>query len=104
MILFADIGPLDCHGTVNFMKVCYTLNIPVEYINLSHTLPYFVHEGLYLSHGDPYCNTWRSSDVPIPASELLIRSAEYQEHFRSKKKKKKKNIVLLARSLLIKKG
>ncbi len=74
-----------CHGTVNFMRsLLHTLNIPVEYINLGHALPYFVHEGLYLSHGDdPYCSTWRSSDVPIPASELLIRSAEYQEHFGS---------------------
>ena len=31
-----------CHGTVNFMRsLLHTLNIPVEYINLGHALPYF---------------------------------------------------------------
>ncbi|MBN1182533.1 MAG: hypothetical protein JXB49_09625, partial [Bacteroidales bacterium] len=75
-----------CHGTVQFMRtLLQTLNIPVKYIYCSgHAQPYFVHEDLYMSHGDdPYGSCIKCNDFIIPASELLIGNSEYQSRFGS---------------------
>jgi hypothetical protein len=46
-----------CHGTVGFLRaVLRAVNIPVAYVMVcNHAMPYFMHQNLFLSHGDdPY--------------------------------------------------
>lgn len=73
-----------CHGTVQFIRtLLQTLNIPTKYERIEgHAIPHFVHEDLYMSHGDdPYNGCIKCNDVIIPAQELLFGDSEYQSHF-----------------------
>jgi len=75
-----------CHGTVQFIRtLLQTLNIPTKYERIEgHAIPHFVHEDLYMSHGDdPYGGCMKCNDVVIPAEELLFGNSEYQSRFGS---------------------
>jgi hypothetical protein len=63
-----------CHGTVGLLRAVFrTVNIPVEYIYMhGHALPHFLHEDLYLSHGDDCYVHTLEAHPPIPASLLPI--------------------------------
>ena len=75
-----------CWGTTAFLRaVLRVVNIPVKEVNNSrtfgHSIPYFVSEGQYLSHGDdPYNQNTRSSPG-FPIEELFIDQATYDAWF-----------------------
>ena len=75
-----------CWGTTAFLRaVLRVVNIPVKEVNNSrtfgHSIPYFVSEGQYLSHGDdPYDQNTRSSPG-FPIEELFIDQATYDAWF-----------------------
>ena len=75
-----------CWGTTAFLRaVLRVVNIPVKEVNNSrtfgHSIPYFVSEGQYLSHGDdPYGQNTRSSPG-FPIEELFIDQATYDAWF-----------------------
>jgi hypothetical protein len=70
-----------CFGTVGLLHTLLrTVNIPVELLHPcpGHGVPFFVHEGLYLSHGDdPYDTLWITTP-PLPAAELFIDGTRYE--------------------------
>ncbi|MDE0397792.1 MAG: DUF5050 domain-containing protein [Candidatus Poribacteria bacterium] len=75
-----------CWGTTAFLReVLRVVNIPVKRADSvpahrGHSLPYFMSEGKYLSHGDdPYVQGIRN--FPIPIEELFIDQATYDEWF-----------------------
>ena len=75
-----------CWGTTAFLReVLRVVNIPVKRADAvpahgGHSLPYFMSEGKYLSHGDdPY--DWGIRNFPIPIEELFIDQATYDEWF-----------------------
>jgi hypothetical protein len=73
-----------CHGTVGFLRaVLRTVNIPVARIYCAgHAQPHFLHEGLYLSHGDDvYVSRFMMNEPPIPSSEFLIDQSLYGTWF-----------------------
>jgi hypothetical protein len=72
-----------CHGTVGFLRaVLRTVNIPVAYIYMhGHAQPHFVHESLYLSHGDDCYRHAIEAHPPIPVSLLPIDHALYTAWF-----------------------
>jgi len=71
-----------CHGTVGFLRsVLRAVNIPVAYVRrCDHAMPHFLHEDLYLSHGDdPYNRCAKRDD--LPARNLLIDQATFERYF-----------------------
>lgn len=73
-----------CWGTSGFLRiVLWTVNIPVIPTNVGsgHGTPYFVEDGLYLSHGDDPYNQLVINDPPIPISELFIDEKKFEEWF-----------------------
>jgi hypothetical protein len=77
-----------CHGTTGFLRaVLRTVNIPVEYTReAEHALPHFVHQKLWLDHGDdPYTTFtmgWPTpADLPYWIGLLLMSDAEHTQHF-----------------------
>jgi hypothetical protein len=77
-----------CHGTTGFLRaVLRTVNIPVEYTReAEHALPHFVHQSLWLDHGDdPYTTLtigWpEPDDLPYWIGLLLQSEAEHTERF-----------------------
>jgi len=73
-----------CHGTVGFFRaVLRTVNIPVARIYCAgHAQPHFLHEGVYLSHGDDvYISSFMMNVPPIPSSEFLIDQSLYDIWF-----------------------
>jgi len=71
-----------CCGTTGFLRaVLRTVNIPVELVSpATHFQPHFVHENLYLSHGDdPYDGKVR--DTTIPISRLPIDQTTFDAWF-----------------------
>lgn len=77
-----------CHGTTGFLRtVLRTVNIPVEYTReAGHALPHFVHQKLWLDHGDdPYTTLttgWPTpADLPYWIGLLLMSDAEHTERF-----------------------
>ena len=75
-----------CWGTTAFLReVLRVVNIPVKKADAvpahgGHSLPYFMSEEKYLSHGDdPY--SWGIRNFPIPIEELFINQATYDEWF-----------------------
>jgi hypothetical protein len=90
-----------CHGTTGFLRaVLRTVNIPVEYTReASHAQPHFVHQNLWLDHGDdPYTTLTRGwPDVAKPPywiGLLFQSSAEHTARFgpHVSEKQKAKNI------------
>lgn len=74
-----------CHGTSPFLIwVLRVVNIPVKnVIARGHSLPYFISEGLYLSHADdPYGQITRSAPG-FPIEELFIDQATFDTWFGS---------------------
>jgi hypothetical protein len=72
-----------CRGTTAFFQsVLRVVNIPVrQEIQCGHALPYFVSEGLYLSHGDdPYNSLWPDGES-IPVEALLISRDTHHHWF-----------------------
>ena len=70
-----------CDGTTSFLIwVLKAANIPVEALPLDgHTVPWFMGENLYLSHGDdPYSAL---SKAGYPAKLLLISHDDFQAWF-----------------------
>ena len=65
---------VGCQGTVGFLRaVLRTANLTVELVvRCGHSLPYFLEDGLYLSHGDDPYGSLSTFDPPRPAAELLI--------------------------------
>lgn len=81
-ILFLRHWTDGCWGTVGFMKlVLQILNIPIEHIYMQgHSLPHFLSEGVYMSHGDdPYEIIDRYPQVK--GTDLLIYQASFNSHF-----------------------
>ena len=73
-----------CHGTVGFLKaVLRQVNIPVRYLRqCGHAIPHFMHEDIYLSHGDdPYNQCVKRDDLLIET--LFIDQAKYEQFFES---------------------
>lgn len=70
-----------CHMTVDFMREALRyLNIPVRYTQITHALPRFVTERLYLSHGDdPYFGIARLT--PLDPTSILMPEADFQNLF-----------------------
>jgi hypothetical protein len=72
-----------CAGTSGLLWLMLrTVNIPAEFSMVSgHALPHFMHEDLYLSHGDdPYnCNIASAPWTPI--QQLPIPGATYESWF-----------------------
>jgi hypothetical protein len=72
-----------CHGTNHFFTaILRAVNIPVDYrIAAGHATPFFMNEGVYLSHGDdPYSAFSRETSL-FPAGELLIDEAQWEAWF-----------------------
>ena len=72
-----------CWGTTAFLRaVLRVVNIPVKAVTSDgHSMPYFMSEGKYLSHGDdPYGQNVRSSPG-FPIEELFIDQATYDAWF-----------------------
>jgi hypothetical protein len=91
---FAGDGPTfahwtaGCHGTTGFLRaVLRTVNIPVEYTrSAEHALPHFVHQHLWLDHGDdPYTTLtmgWpEPADLPYWIGLLLMNDAQHTAFF-----------------------
>ena len=75
-----------CWGTTAFLRaVLRVVNIPVKGERAAgHSLPYFMSEGKYLSHGDdPYGSTTRNMHHPhpFPVEELFIDQTTYEAWF-----------------------
>ena len=72
-----------CHGTAAFFRsILRVVNIPVG-LNLQcgHALPYFMSEGLYLSHADdPYSGLWTEGEA-IPVESLIITKDSHYQWF-----------------------
>ncbi len=74
-----------CTGTTRFFRaVLRVVNIPVREIlsrqTCGHAIPYFVGEGLYLTHGDdPYSSWFRTGD--FGGGELLVPSSTWHRFF-----------------------
>lgn len=71
-----------CHGTVGFLRaILRAVNIPVAYVRrCRHAMPRFLHEELYLSHGDdPYNRCAKRED--LPARDLLIDHTTFEDYF-----------------------
>jgi hypothetical protein len=63
-----------CGGTTSFLKlVLRTVNIAIEAASGGgHTMPHFMHDNLYLSHGDDPYSYGLVTTPPIPIDELFI--------------------------------
>ena len=73
-----------CYGTVGFLRtVLRTANIPVALLAPcpGHASPYFVHEGLYLSHGDDPYNAFLQGEGAPPTAQLLIDRSKWKAWF-----------------------
>ncbi len=72
-----------CRGTVGFLRsILRTVNIPVQLVtHAGHAQPYFVEDGLYLSHGDDPYDQFTTAIPPMPISELLIGQKQFDEWF-----------------------
>jgi hypothetical protein len=72
-----------CHGTNWFLcAVLRVVNIPVKYVVAGgHATPYFVSEGLYLSHGDDLYSGYAKVTPMYSALELLINQTTYDSWF-----------------------
>jgi hypothetical protein len=66
-----------CWGTTAYLRAMLrVLNIPVKHEDhAGHAMPYFITEGLYLSHGDDPYSRLSKATPPFPARELLIDQA-----------------------------
>ena len=74
-----------CHGTVGFLRaVLRTVNIPVGYsYAVGHGQPRFLHEDLYIPHGDDVYTGYVKAQPPVPISRLLIDAATHEAWFGS---------------------
>lgn len=72
-----------CWGTTAFLRATLrVLNIPVKHEeHVSHSMPYFMTEGLYLDHADDPYNRLSKATPPFPARELLIDQATRDAFF-----------------------
>jgi hypothetical protein len=72
-----------CHGTSGFLRaVLRTANLGVEVmIRCGHSLPRFLHDDLYLSHGDDPYSRVAHTRPPRPAGELLIGRPTFDRWF-----------------------
>jgi hypothetical protein len=72
-----------CWGTTGFLRAMLrVLNIPARLeTRCGHALPSFPSEGRYLSHGDDPYNQLSRAVPPIPAGELLIAQARFDQWF-----------------------
>ncbi|MDP2321298.1 MAG: hypothetical protein Q8O42_18405 [Acidobacteriota bacterium] len=73
-----------CGAMVSFLKIVLrTVNIPVEAVGAGgHSMPHFMVENLYLSHGDdPYGTMMKSATPPIPGDELFIDQGKFDAWF-----------------------
>jgi hypothetical protein len=74
-----------CWGTVGFLRALLrSVNIPVKLVSpagTGHAQPWFMVEGLYLSHGDdPYGYPW-AGVPPVPGKSLLIDQSTWDAWF-----------------------
>jgi hypothetical protein len=78
-----------CWGTTSFLKATLrVLNIPVKEVVIQsgivrHSLPSFVSEGLYMTHGDDPYSRLTKCTPPYPSRELLIDQAKFDQWFGS---------------------
>jgi hypothetical protein len=72
-----------CWGTTGFLRaVLRTANIPVKLEKkCDHALPHFLHEALYLSHGDDPYNAWSKAKPQFPIGDLPIDQAKFDAWF-----------------------
>ena len=72
-----------CWCTTGFLRATLrAVNIPVQMVvNGGHAQPWFMADGLYLSHGDDPYNQLTTAVPPIPASEIPIDQAKFNAWF-----------------------
>jgi hypothetical protein len=72
-----------CWGTTAFLRaILRVLNIPVKHEeHVGHSMPNFLTEGQYMSHGDDPYNRLSKATPPFPARELLIDQTTYDAWF-----------------------
>ena len=72
-----------CWGTTGFLCAALrAVNIPVKMlVNGGHAQPWFMADGLYLSHGDDPYNALTTAVPAIPASEIPIDQAKFSAWF-----------------------
>jgi hypothetical protein len=72
-----------CWGTTGFLRALLrVVNIPVQLVtHAGHAQPWFMADGLYLSHGDDPYNQLTRATPPFPASEIPIDSATFDSWF-----------------------
>jgi len=75
-----------CHGTTGFMRsVLRAANVPVSQVYAGgHSLPHFIADGLYMTHGDDPYNAFNRNET-FPGEDILIDSATFEEWFRGGK-------------------
>lgn len=77
-----------CTGTVGFLRaVLRAVNIPVKHLRIGgHSLPYFIHERTYLSHGDDVYGRfsrgkYKDDPLPYPSEKLFLSQATFDKWF-----------------------
>jgi hypothetical protein len=72
-----------CWGTTGFLRAALrAVNIPVQLVaNAGHAQPWFMADGLYLSHGDDPYDLLTTAWPPIPASEIPIDQTKFNDWF-----------------------
>jgi hypothetical protein len=72
-----------CWGTTAFLhSLLRVVNVPVDVvIGGGHTMPHFMAEDRYLSHGDDPYSKLMPATPPIPPTELLIGPAKFDDWF-----------------------
>jgi hypothetical protein len=75
-----------CTGTVGFLTgILRAVNIPVRHLRIgAHSVPYFIHERAYLSHGDDIYGQYfsgKSKKMPFPSAKLLINQTKFNQWF-----------------------
>lgn len=72
-----------CWGTTAFLRaILRVVNIPVKLEDhVRHSMPNFISEGKYLSHGDDPYSQLSKATPPFPVEELLIDQATYDAWF-----------------------
>ncbi len=93
-----------CHGTTAFLRaVLRVVNIPVKnMIARRHSLPYFMTEGKYLSHGDDPYSATVSSSPGYPIEKLFIDQTTYDAWFGPSVPPEKSNVGRRTEDLAIK--
>lgn len=97
-----------CTGTVGFLRgILRAVNIPVKHLRIAgHSLPYFVRQRTYLSHGDDLYGSYsrgkyKDDPLPYPSEKLFLSQATFDKWFNPQVSPADKNIARRSRELAI---